>query len=98
MQIKKKKTLVVFLKTIIYNRKIFFVVIKWFVIVISENVKPFHATGLFWNPLKTSENQRFSWTFSGCIERAVTWDGLNSNLKLGSVTLISNFLQKGFIK
>ena len=31
----------------------------------------FHATGLFWYPMKTSENQRFSDVFMGYRKRPV---------------------------
>ena len=37
---------------------------------------PFHATDLFWYPLKISENQRFSDVFRGYQKRSVTWNGL----------------------
>ena len=36
---------------------------------------PFHATHLFWYPLKT-ENQRFSNVFRGYQKRSVAWYGL----------------------
>ena len=36
-----------------------------------ERVNPFHATGLFLYPLKTSENQRFSDVFRGYRTRPV---------------------------
>ena len=35
---------------------------------------PFHATGLFLYPRKTSENQRFSDFFRGYRKRLVTWN------------------------
>ena len=34
-------------------------------------INPFHATGIFLNPLKTSENQRFSDVLSGYRKRPV---------------------------
>ena len=37
---------------------------------------PRHATGLFLYPLKTSENQRFSYVFRGYRNRSVEWNGL----------------------
>ena len=37
---------------------------------------PFHATGLFLFPLKTSENQRFSDVLRGYRKRSVAWSGL----------------------
>ena len=39
-------------------------------------INPFQATGLFWYPLKTSENQRFSDVFRGFRKRPVAWNGL----------------------
>ena len=38
-------------------------------------INPFHATDLFWYPLKTSENQRFSDVFRGYQKRSVAWNG-----------------------
>ena len=35
------------------------------ILLFSERVNPFHATGLFLYPLKISENQRFSDAFRG---------------------------------
>ena len=35
-----------------------------------------HVTGLFLYPLKTSENQRFSYVFRGYRKRPVAWNGL----------------------
>ena len=35
------------------------------------NINPFHATGLFLYPLKTSENHRFSDVFRGYQKRPV---------------------------
>ena len=40
-------------------------------------INPFHATGLFRYPLKTSENQSFSDVFRGYRKRPVAWNGLN---------------------
>ena len=37
---------------------------------------PFHATDLFWCPLKTSENLWFSDVFRGYQKRSVAWNGL----------------------
>ena len=42
---------------------------------------PFHANDLFWYPLKTSENQRFSDVFREYQKRSVSWNGLKSNGK-----------------
>ena len=39
-------------------------------------IDPFHATGLFIYPLKTSENQRFSDVFRGYRKRPVAWNEL----------------------
>ena len=39
-------------------------------------INPFHATGLFRYPLKTSENQRLSDVFRGYQKRPVAWNGL----------------------
>ena len=39
-------------------------------------INPFHATGLFRNPLKTSENLRFFYFFRGYWKRPVAWNGL----------------------
>ena len=36
----------------------------------------FHATDLFWYPLKTSENQKFSDVFRGYQNRSVAWNEL----------------------
>ena len=38
--------------------------------------KPFHATGFFLHPLKTSENHRFSDVFRGHRNRVLTLNGL----------------------
>ena len=40
--------------------------------------KPFHATGLFLYPLKTSENFWFSDGFRGYKNRPVAWNGLTT--------------------
>ena len=40
---------------------------------------PFHATDLFWYPLKTSENLWFSDVFRGYQKRLVAWNGLISS-------------------
>ena len=42
-------------------------------------IKPFHATGLFRYPLKTSEYQRFFVVFRRYRKRALTWNGLKKN-------------------
>ena len=39
-------------------------------------INPFHATDLFWYPLKTSENLCFSDVFRGYQKRSVAWNGL----------------------
>ena len=43
------------------------------------NINPFHATGLFLHPLKTSKNQRFSDVFRGYRKIPVTRNGLKQN-------------------
>ena len=43
-------------------------------IVSLESINPFHATGLFLYPLKTSEKQKFLLMFSGGIERVQLHD------------------------
>ena len=45
-------------------------------------LSPFYATDLFWYPLKTSENQRFSDVFRGYQKRSVAWNGLIVSLNL----------------
>ena len=47
-----------------------------------SSVNPFHATGLFRYPLKTSESQRFPDIFRGYRKRPVTWNGLKVFSKL----------------
>ena len=42
------------------------------------DINPFHATDLFWYPLKTSENQRFSDIFRGYQKRSVVLNRLRS--------------------
>ena len=42
---------------------------------------PFHATDLFWYPLKTSENQRFSDVFREYQKKSVSWNGLKSKIE-----------------
>ena len=39
-------------------------------------LNPFHATDLFWYPLKISENQRFSDVFRGYQKTSVAWNEL----------------------
>ena len=39
-------------------------------------VNPFHTTGLFLYPLKTSENQRFFDVFRGCREKPMVLNRL----------------------
>ena len=43
-------------------------------------INPFHVTGLFLYPLKTSENQRFSYNFRGYRKRPVEWNRLTGCL------------------
>ena len=45
-------------------------------IVMTDLINPFHATDLFWYPLKTSENLWFSDVFRGYQKRSVAWNGL----------------------
>ena len=62
-------------------------------------INPFYATDLFWYPLKTSENQRFSDVFRGYQKRPVAWNGLKKaqiKSKLSGVTL--NSLQQTHMK
>ena len=42
-------------------------------------LNPFHATDLFWYPLKTWENQWFSDVSRGYQKRSAAWNGLNSS-------------------
>ena len=42
----------------------------------SAFINPFHATDLFWYPLKTSENLWFSDVFRGYQKRSVAWNEL----------------------
>ena len=42
-------------------------------------ISPFHATGLFLYPLKTSENQKFSDVSRGFKKRSMAWNGLMWN-------------------
>ena len=41
-------------------------------------VNPFHVTGLFLYPVKTSENVRLSHVFMGYIKRPEAWNGLKA--------------------
>ena len=41
-----------------------------------QYINPFHASDLFWYPLKISEKQRFSDVFRGYQKRSVAWNGL----------------------
>ena len=51
-------------------------------------INPFHATDLFWYPLKTSENLWLSDVFTGYQERSVAWNGLrNINIKKKALTI-----------
>ena len=45
---------------------------------VGNGVNPFHASGLFWYPLKTSENLWFSDVFRGYQKRTVAWNGLTT--------------------
>ena len=47
-------------------------------LIIFMLINPFHATGLFLFPLKTSENQRFSNILRGYRKRPVSWNGLRT--------------------
>ena len=38
--------------------------------IVFDYLNPFHATDLFWYPLKTSENLWFSDVFRGCQKRS----------------------------
>ena len=42
------------------NQSLEFQVFKSHDVIKCLSINPFHVTGLFWYPLKTSENQRFS--------------------------------------
>ena len=52
---------------------------------------PFHATDLFWYPLKTSENQRFSDVFRGYQKRSMTWNGLIAFLVNPIILAVKSF-------
>ena len=42
--------------------------------IVFDYLNPFHATDLFWYPLKTSENLWFSDVFRGCQKRSdIEW-------------------------
>ena len=47
---------------------------------------PFHATDLFWYPLKTSENFWFFDVFRGYQKRSVAWNGICTKLIFSNVT------------
>ena len=47
--------------------------------VLYSAFNPFHTTGLFLYPLKTSGNQMFSDVFRGYRKRPVAWTGLINN-------------------
>ena len=50
--------------------------LHWWYTLIKKLVNPFHATGLFRYPLKTSENQRFPDMLRGYRKRPVAWNWL----------------------
>ena len=53
------------IQTLKYGQKVF-----------QSFINPFHATGLFRYPLKTSTSQRFSYVFRGYWKTPVVWNGL----------------------
>ena len=57
---------------------------KLFFFTMQELFDPFHATDLFWYPLKASENLRFSDVFKGYQKRSVVWNGLMAILCFGA--------------
>ena len=72
----------------------------WMTLKIVQNnyshfrINTFHATGLFWFPLKTSENQSFSDVFRGYRKKPVARNGLKS-----PITMFGwNVFMSGWIK
>ena len=55
---------------------IFYITINPLYLIVQKYLNPFHATGFFWYPLKTSENLWFSDVFRGYRKRPVAWNGL----------------------
>ena len=53
------------------------------------SINPFQATGLFRYPLKTSENQKFSYVFGG-IKSGITWVKEITKVKSFCKVLISD--------
>ena len=49
---------------------------KCLIWMICRRFNPFHATDLFWYPLKILENQRFSDVFRGYQKRSAAWNAL----------------------
>ena len=60
-----------------------------FIIFFWKLFNPFHATGLFLYPLKTSKNLRFSDVFRGYRKRPMAWNGLNSLMQNISFDFLS---------
>ena len=58
---------------------------------LQESINPFHGTGLFLCPLKTSENQRFSDVFKGYRKRPVVWNRLKKFLCISSAEMFGNY-------
>ena len=56
-------------------------------------INPFSVSVLFLYPLKTSENQRFSYAFRGYRKRPVSWNGLMTLWEEDQVTF-TNVQQK----
>ena len=55
-------------------------------------INPFHVTGLFQYPLKTSENLWFSDVFRGDWKRPVAWNGLSRNYQGKWVKLLRSLI------
>ena len=89
--------------------------IFWFEKVLSENVSlhknlnsecypiksinPFHTTGHFRHPLKTSENKMFTDVFREYRKRQVAWNGLTDPLQFSSLMyLLLNLNWYGFLR
>ena len=51
---------------------------SFFCFFVLKSINPFHASGLFWYPLKASENLWFSDVFRGYQKRTVAWNGLTT--------------------
>ena len=54
-----------------------------------SDINPFHATGLFLNPVKISENEKFPNDFWGDRKKTVAWHGLTNCSFLQFASLLS---------